>query len=189
LAVVARRNHHQGPSHSGGGRQTGSGTWSGRSGTSISNIGFAADTCPGDERDPCPVAAHQSGRGHGRRRGPGDDVPGSRANETPTLMAAADRPVAPTGRSPRGRAEDREVKWLRPDAKSQVTVEYHADGTPNRIHTRRPFDPARRVGHDGKAGADGCDYFTDAARQQVIRSDHSPRLEGRPARFDQGGSW
>ena len=27
------------------------------------------------------------------------------------------------------------LKWLRPDAKSQVTVEYNADGTPHRIHT------------------------------------------------------
>src|SRR5260221_6942565 len=30
---------------------------------------------------------------------------------------------------------DRRLKFVRPDAKSQVTVEYNADGTPNRIHT------------------------------------------------------
>jgi len=28
-----------------------------------------------------------------------------------------------------------ELKFIRPDAKSQVTVEYEADGTPYRIHT------------------------------------------------------
>ena len=30
---------------------------------------------------------------------------------------------------------DGELKFVRPDAKSQVTVEYNADGTPHRIHT------------------------------------------------------
>jgi S-adenosylmethionine synthetase len=57
------------------------------------------------------------------------------------------------------------LKWLRPDAKSQVTVEYNQDGTPHRIHTvvlSTQHDESVMVGKDGK------DYFTDDARQQVI---------------------
>ena len=60
------------------------------------------------------------------------------------------------------------LKWLRPDAKSQVTVEYNGDGTPHRIHT-----VVLSTQHDEtvmvcKGGKDGQDYFTDEARQIVI---------------------
>lgn len=60
------------------------------------------------------------------------------------------------------------LKWLRPDAKSQVTVEYNADGTPHRIHTvvlSTQHDESVMVKGGGKNGAD---YFTDEARQIVI---------------------
>jgi S-adenosylmethionine synthetase len=57
------------------------------------------------------------------------------------------------------------LKWLRPDAKSQVTVEYNADGTPHRIHT-----VVLSTQHDEsvmtKKG--DVDYFTDDARQAII---------------------
>ena len=33
------------------------------------------------------------------------------------------------------RREEKEMTYLRPDSKSQVTLEYNEDGTPNRIHT------------------------------------------------------
>ena len=60
------------------------------------------------------------------------------------------------------------LAWLRPDAKSQVTVEYHADGTPHRIHTVVLSTQHDESVMTPKGGADGQDYFTDAARQLVI---------------------
>ena len=60
------------------------------------------------------------------------------------------------------------LAWLRPDAKSQVTVEYHADGTPHRIHTVVLSTQHDESVMTPKGGADGKDYFTDAARQLVI---------------------
>jgi S-adenosylmethionine synthetase len=67
--------------------------------------------------------------------------------------------------------------WLRPDAKSQVTVEYNADGTPYRIHT-----VVLSTQHDEsvmvcKGGKDGKDYFTDEARQIVIDQLIAPVLK------------
>ncbi len=60
------------------------------------------------------------------------------------------------------------LAWLRPDAKSQVTVEYTADGTPHRIHTVVLSTQHDESVMTPKGGADGKDYFTDAARQLVI---------------------
>jgi S-adenosylmethionine synthetase len=51
------------------------------------------------------------------------------------------------------------LKWLRPDAKSQVTIEYNADGTPHRIHT-----VVLSTQHDETV----MTRNTDAARQIVI---------------------
>jgi S-adenosylmethionine synthetase len=57
------------------------------------------------------------------------------------------------------------LKWLRPDAKSQVTVEYNADGSPNRIHTVvLSTQHDRSVMVSKKSG----DSFTDEARQEII---------------------
>jgi S-adenosylmethionine synthetase len=57
------------------------------------------------------------------------------------------------------------LKWLRPDAKSQVTVEYNLDGSPNRIHT-----VVLSTQHDRSVMIckDKSDYFTDEARQEII---------------------
>jgi len=64
--------------------------------------------------------------------------------------------------------------WLRPDAKSQVTVEYKADGTPHRIHTL-----VLSTQHDRSVMTtkNNEDYFTDAARQQIIDQILTPVLE------------
>jgi S-adenosylmethionine synthetase len=64
--------------------------------------------------------------------------------------------------------------WLRPDAKSQVTIEYNADGTPHRVHT-----VVLSTQHDRSvmSSKDGQDYFTDEARQQIIDKLLKPVLE------------
>jgi S-adenosylmethionine synthetase len=58
-----------------------------------------------------------------------------------------------------------ELKFVRPDAKSQVTVEYDVDGTPHRIHTvvlSTQHDESVMIKKNGK------DYFSDEARQVII---------------------
>src|SRR5437868_6364147 len=61
--------------------------------------------------------------------------------------------------------EDGMIKFFRPDAKSQVTVEYNGDGTPNRIHT-----VVLSTQHDesGVTEKNGRKYFSDEARKLII---------------------
>jgi len=70
--------------------------------------------------------------------------------------------------------KDGTLKWLRPDAKSQVTVEYNADGTPNRFDTI-----VLSTQHDEtvieKRGETA--FFTDKARQLIIDQLIKPVLE------------
>ena len=68
---------------------------------------------------------------------------------------------------------DGRLKFLRPDAKSQVTVEYNADGTPHRFHTI-----VLSTQHDETVmtKVDGKDVFTDAARQLIIDKLIEPTL-------------
>jgi S-adenosylmethionine synthetase len=58
-----------------------------------------------------------------------------------------------------------ELKFVRPDAKSQVTVEYDADGTPYRIHT-----VVLSTQHDNSVVAKkgGKEYFSDDARRLLV---------------------
>jgi S-adenosylmethionine synthetase len=61
--------------------------------------------------------------------------------------------------------ENGTLKWLRPDAKSQVTVAYDDAGKPVRFDTvvlSTQHDESVMVTKDGK------DFFTDEARQQII---------------------
>jgi S-adenosylmethionine synthetase len=69
------------------------------------------------------------------------------------------------------------LAWLRPDAKSQVTVEYDPDGTPHRIHTVVLSTQHDETVMKRKGGKDGTDYFTDEARQIVIDEIILPVLE------------
>jgi len=128
------------------------------------NIGFAADNCQ--------VISHlhqQSGDiAMGVDLGGAGDqgmMFGFACNETSTLMPL---PIYLAHRLVENHAKLREkgeLKFIRPDAKSQVTVEYEADGTPHRIHT-----VVLSTQHDEsvitKKG--GKDYFSDEARQVIL---------------------
>src|SRR5262249_36016328 len=69
---------------------------------------------------------------------------------------------------------DKSIPFLRPDAKSQVTITYNADGTPHRIPTVFLSTP-----HDNRVTTttNGKPYFTDAARQVVIDKLILPTLQ------------
>jgi S-adenosylmethionine synthetase len=128
------------------------------------NIGFAADTCQ--------VISHlhqQSGDiAMGVDLGGAGDqgmMFGFACNETSTLMPL---PIYLAHRLMENHArlrEKGELKFIRPDAKSQVTVEYEADGTPHRIHT-----VVLSTQHDKSVitSKNGKDYFSDEARQVIL---------------------
>jgi S-adenosylmethionine synthetase len=67
-----------------------------------------------------------------------------------------------------------ELKFVRPDAKSQVTVEYNPDGTPHRIHTI-----VLSTQHDRSVMFKKGDkeYFSDEARRILVDKLIRPTLE------------
>ncbi|WP_029631559.1 methionine adenosyltransferase [Zavarzinella formosa] len=79
--------------------------------------------------------------------------------------------------------KDGRLKFLRPDAKSQVTVEYNMDGTPHRFHT-----VVLSTQHDDSVmtKVDGKDTFTDAARQLIIDKLIDPTLRAERADLIKG---
>ncbi len=87
---------------------------------------------------------------------------GFACNETKSLMPLpiylSHRLVEQQAKLRRGGA----IKWLRPDAKSQVTVEYH-DNKPHRIHT-----VVLSTQHTEEAVDAKTDSFSDAARHEII---------------------
>jgi S-adenosylmethionine synthetase len=136
-------------------------------------IGFAADTC----QVLCHLHAQSQHIAQGVDTGGAGDqgmMFGFACKETHTLMPL---PIYLAHRLVENHARLRksgELPFVRPDAKSQVTVEYNADHTPHRIHT-----VVLSTQHDDsvKESRNGQDYFTDEARQVIIDKLIMPTLE------------
>jgi len=127
-------------------------------------IGFAADTCKihSHLHSQSPHIAMGVDTG-----GAGDQgmMFGFACDETSTLMPL---PIYLSHRLVERHADLRrngKLKFVRPDAKSQVTVEYLADGTPYRIHT-----VVLSTQHDQSVVVkkDSRDYFSNDARRQLV---------------------
>src|SRR5438552_1724810 len=136
-------------------------------------IGFAADTCKVE----CHLHAQSGDIAMGVDTGGAGDqgmMFGFACNETQTLMPLPIYLAHLLVEHHARLRENGELRWLRPDAKSQVTVEYNADGTPHRIHTvvlSTQHDESQMVQKGGK------DYFRDEARQEIIDRLIRPVLE------------
>ena len=136
-------------------------------------IGFAADTCKIHSHLHAQSADIAMGVDTG---GAGDQgmMFGFACNETQTLMPL---PIYLAHRLVENHARLREsgqMRWLRPDAKSQVTVEYNADGAPHRIHTvvlSTQHDESVVVKKNGK------EYFSDDARRVISEKLILPTLK------------
>jgi S-adenosylmethionine synthetase len=124
-------------------------------------IGFAADTC----QVVCNLHAQSPDISMGVDQGGAGDqgmMFGFACKETSTLMPL---PIYLAHRLVDNHArlrDKRDIGFLRPDAKSQVTVEYNDDGTPNRIHTVVLSTQHDRTAMDAKG------LFSDEARKVII---------------------
>src|SRR5947209_776743 len=127
-------------------------------------IGFSAETC----KIQCHVHAQSGDIAMGVDVGGAGDqgmMFGFACDETASLMPL---PIHLAHRLVENQARQRqsgELRWLRPDAKSQVTIEYNADGTPHRIHTivlSTQHDESVMTKKNGK------DYFSDEARKIIL---------------------
>jgi S-adenosylmethionine synthetase len=135
-------------------------------------IGFAADTCKVHSHLHAQSPHIAMGVDTG---GAGDQgmMFGFACDETDTLMPL---PIFLAHRLVENHAKlrrDGGLKFVRPDAKSQVTVEYDADGTPHRIHTvvlSTQHDESVVVTRNGQK------LFSDDARQVIIDKLIKPTL-------------
>jgi S-adenosylmethionine synthetase len=135
-------------------------------------IGFAADTC----QVVCHLHAQSGNIAQGVDTGGAGDqgmMFGFACNETRTLMPL---PIYLAHRLVENHAKLRkagELPFVRPDAKSQVTVEYNADGTPHRVHT-----VVLSTQHDQSVmeTKNGKQYFKDEARWEIINKLVLPTL-------------
>ena len=136
-------------------------------------IGFAADTC----KVHCHLHSQSGDIAMGVDSGGAGDqgmMFGFACDETHTLMPL---PIHLAHRLVENHArmrESGELRWVRPDAKSQVTIEYNADGTPHRIHTI-----VLSTQHDDSVVVHKGDQklFADSARQDLIDKLIRPTLE------------
>jgi S-adenosylmethionine synthetase len=145
-------------------------------------IGFAADTCKVE----CHLHAQSGDIAVGVDTGGAGDqgmMFGFACNETDTLMPLpiylAHRLVEEHARLRRSG----ELPFVRPDAKSQVTVEYLADGTPYRIHTvvlSTQHDDSVVITRNGRS------YFSDEARTVLRDKLILPTLEREKAKLVRG---
>src|SRR4029453_6801186 len=145
--------------------------------------GFTADSCQVD----CRIHAQSPHISQGVDGGGAGDqgmMFGFACNETKSLMPL---PIHLAHRLVEYHAELRKggkLAWLRPDAKSQVTVEYNADGTPSRIHTVVLSTQHTR---DVMTTRDKTDYFTDDARRELIEVLIKPVLKREREDLIKGG--
>lgn len=137
------------------------------------NIGFAADTCEVKSHLHAQSGDISMGVDVG---GAGDQgmMFGFACDETSSYMPLA---IHLSHRLVENHANLRrsgELSFVRPDAKSQVTIEHDADGTPHRIHT-----VVLSTQHDESAveNVNGKDQFSDAARHTLIEKLILPTLE------------
>ncbi len=106
-----------------------------------SDMGFDAGTCAVQvalgKQSPDISQGVTEGEGLHKEQGAGDQgmMFGYACNETPELMPAPIRYSHQLIEAHRGHFESGELEYLRPDAKSQVTVQYDADDRPIRIDT------------------------------------------------------
>jgi S-adenosylmethionine synthetase len=136
-------------------------------------IGFAADTCKVEyhlHAQSPHIAMGVDGGGAGDQ----GMMFGYACEETQTLMPL---PIYLAHRLVENHARLRksgELKFIRPDAKSQVTIEYDGDGTPYRIHT-----VVLSTQHDNSVVVKkaGKDYFSDEARRILIDKLILPTLQ------------
>jgi S-adenosylmethionine synthetase len=106
-----------------------------------SAMGFDAATCgilvSLGQQSPDIAQGVSEGEGLHKEQGAGDQgmMFGYACDETPELMPAPIRFAHRLIETHRARFESGEIEYLRPDAKSQVTVEYDSSGAPKRIDT------------------------------------------------------
>lgn len=110
-------------------------------GYTSSDMGFDASTCGVmvalGRQSPDISQGVSEGEGLHKEQGAGDQgmMFGYACDETPELMPAPIRYAHRLIEAHRGQLESGETDYLRPDAKSQVTIEYDDDDRPRRIHT------------------------------------------------------
>jgi len=110
-------------------------------GYTSSDMGFDASTCGVmvalGRQSPDISQGVSEGEGLHKEQGAGDQgmMFGYACDETPELMPAPIRYAHRLIEAHRVQLESGETDYLRPDAKSQVTVEYDDDDRPRRIHT------------------------------------------------------